>query len=152
MSGWWGVLLVGGGALVWFVVLDLGYDVSERLARWWVGRAQRWPGRVGPRSLGLSAVVLMAYVGLALVGRALGAQLGDPRWGLLISGPALLAYTPFMLTTAPLARGGYQYWRDDLRAAGADPALQRRIAWWAGVPSFVGMVVALASLVLTFVR
>lgn len=151
ISGWWGAALVLGVAFAWSVFVGARYDYDDRLARWWVRRARRWGRSAGPRSLLVSAGVLLAYVLLVAVSQELGAQLGDERWGLLVHVPALLAYVPFMLATAPMQFSAYTYWRADLEQAGADKQLGRRIAWWAGVPSFVGLFAVLLAVAGVFV-
>jgi hypothetical protein len=50
----------------------------------------------------------------------------------------------------PAHYDGYRSWRNDLADAGANTRLQRAIAWWAGPPSFIGMIAMIASLFTIF--
>ena len=151
LSGWWAVAVVGAGIFGWAMYLDVRHGSDKRLATWWVSRAQDWGGFVGPCSLIISAGILACYGFLALLGNLLAQELGDPRWALLVTVPAMLAYAPFAFATAPVDPSCYRDWRSDLRSAGADNREQRRIAWWAGPPSFMGMMLMITTLASTFV-
>jgi hypothetical protein len=151
MSGWWAVAAAGAGIFGWAAYLDVRHDADRRLATWWVSRARAWGGWVGPCSLVISAGILAVYGLLALLGKVLAKGLGDPRWALLVAIPAMLAYAPFAFATAPVDPSCYSSWRSDLESAGADSREQRRIAWWAGPPSFVGMILMIATLASIFV-
>ena len=151
MNGWWAAAAVGAGIFGWAMYLDFRHQSEKRLAAWWVSRASEWGGATGPCSLIISVAALLGYGVLAFIGYVLATRLGDPRWALLFAGPAMLAYAPFMFATGPVGRSGYGAWRSDLEAAGADARVQRRIAWWAGPPSLVGLFLMMAMLVETFV-
>ena len=145
MSGGWWAAIVGGALLVWPLAVDLRWDSDARLARWWVSWARR---RSVPalRSFLLSAGTLALYVAFALAGAAVAEAAGDRRWALVPALPAMLAYLPFVFATMPTQAGAYASWRADLAKAGADPALQRRIAWPAGIPSLCGLSAVIATL------
>lgn len=148
-DGWW--LVITGGAVVgWAIFLDVVYDTDARLARWWVRRARRQGSRAGVMSLLTSLAALLGYVVLALFAAGVASAAGDRHWALLIALPAMLAYVPFNFATMPAQYGGYAHWRRDLAAAGADPRLQRAIAWWAGPASFLGMVAMVSTLLPIF--
>ena len=133
-------MLVAGLALVgWVVLLDVVVDAERRLARWWVPRAGRRGAWAGPWSFAVSLAALAGYGLLVALGDAVGRAAGSPAWALVVLVPALLAYAPLAVATAPLTPGLYTRWRGELRAAGADPRQQRRIAWWAGPPSLFGV-------------
>jgi hypothetical protein len=83
---------------------------------------------------------------LALLGNVVATNVGNGLWALLVTVPAMLAYAPFVWATAPLGVTGYSFWRRELESAGADGREQRGIAWWAGPPSFVGLLVMIATL------
>lgn len=150
MTGGWWVFGIGAAVLGWSVYVDARHRWVERLASRWVSRtrdAGRW---VGPCSLAASAVALAGYAALAWMGNVLATSLGDPRWALVVSVPALLAYGPFVFATVPHQTSGYASWRSELRAAGADERHERRIAWWAGPPSLLGIVLMIITLVSIF--
>lgn len=151
MDGWWAVVVVGAVVFAWTVYLDVQHDAEARLARWWVSRARGWGRWAGPWSSLVSFAAFVGYGALALVGDAVGSELQDPRWALVVTGPALLAYAPFVVATSPVDPSGYRSWRTTLESAGADPREQRRIAWWGGPPSLVGMIIAVLTLVSMFV-
>jgi len=151
MSGWWAVAVVGAGIFGWAVYLDVRHDSDRRLANWWVSRARAWGEWVGPCSLLISAAILAGYGLLALLGNVLSTELGDPRWALLVTIPAMLAYAPFVFATAPVDPSGYRSWRSELDSAGAESREQRQIAWWAGPPSLLGMILMIATLSEIFV-
>ena len=141
---------IGAAVLGWSAYLDARHQCVERLASWWVSVTKdrgRW---IGPWSLATSAVALTAYAALARIGHALARNLEDPRWALVVTVPALLAYGPFVFATVPHSTSGYVSWRSELRAAGADERHQRRIAWWAGPPSLLGVVLMIATLCSVF--
>ena len=146
MGGGWWVLLVGGSLVAWSVYLDLRHDTDRRLARWWVARARRQGGWTGPLALLTSLAALAAFCLLGFASMVAADLGGDPRWALVVLYPALLVYGPFVFATAPTDPGLYRAWRDSLEEAGADAHLQRAIAWWAGPPSLVGLVLAVVSL------
>ncbi len=150
MSGGWWIVVVGGLVVAWAVALDVRLDSDRRLARWWVRWAAQRGAWAGPLSLLLSLALLVAFSLLAMVGDALGDSLDEPLWALAISLPAMLAYVPFNVATTPTQYGGYRSWRNDLADAGADPRLQRAIAWWAGPASLVGMIAMIATLFTIF--
>ncbi|SDE10492.1 hypothetical protein SAMN05421872_1153 [Nocardioides lianchengensis] len=68
----------------------------------------------------------------------------------MITLPAMLVYTPFVVATAPLSAKPYWSWRNELSSAGATPIEERRIAWWAGPPSLGGAGAIFLSLMSTF--
>jgi len=145
MSGGWWAAILGGALLVWPLVVDLRWDSDARLARWWVSWARR---RNVPalRSFLLSLGTLAMYAAFALAGAWVARATGNRHWALVPALPAMLAYLPFVFATMPTQYGAYASWRADLARAGADPALQRRIAWPAGIPSLVGLIVVIATL------
>jgi hypothetical protein len=149
-EGWW-IVVVGGFVIVWAIALDVRLGTDRRLAGWWVRWAARRGGWAGPLSALLSLGCVLVFAVLAILGDNLGESLDDPRWALVVSLPAMLAYVPFNFATTPTQGGAYRSWRSDLADAGADPPLQRAIAWWAGPPSLAGMVAMIASLVTSFV-
>ena len=100
----------------------------------------------------MSVAALVGYSVLAVLGHVLSRHLGASHWALLVSGPAMLAYAPFVLATAPVDLQGYHWWRSDLGAAGADAQEQRRIAWWAGPPSLLGIFAIFVTLEMIFVE
>ena len=140
------MLGIGAAVLGWSAYLDARHRWVERLASWWVSGTRDGGRWVGPWSLAMSGMALAAYAALAWVGNLLAADLGDPRWALVVTVPALLAYGPFVFATVPHQTSGYVSWRAELRSAGADELHQRRIAWWAGPPSFLGIVLMIATL------
>lgn len=138
-------LLTGFGVFGWCILLDVRYGSEQRLATWWITQAQRWGGWTGPLSFLVSAAALTLYCLLAYVLVALAAAFDHPLVTLLCALPAMLLYAPFALATMPSKYTSYSSWRAGLRSAGADKRDQRRIAWWAGPPSLLG----LGALVLT---
>ena len=149
-GGWWAVA-VGVGVFAWAVYLDVRHGSDTRLAAWWVSRARRMGRWTGPCSLLISAGALAVYGVLALLGDVLATKLRDPLWALLVTGPAMLLYAPFVYATSPVDPSGYSSWRSELEGAGATRIEHRRIAWWAGPPSFAGMIGMIATLVSIFV-
>ena len=150
MGGGWWILVIGGLVVGWAIYLDIRHDTDKRLARWWVPRARRQGRWAGPLSFLMSLGLLAAYATVALVGASIASAAGDKRWALLTALPAMLAYVPFNFATMPTQYGSYGSWRKDLAAAGAEPRLQRAIAWWAGPPSLLGMVAMVATLLPIF--
>ena len=53
-------------------------------------------------------------------------------WALVATLPAMLAYAPFALATAPTRFGGCVDWRRALASADVDVRQQRTIAWCGG--------------------
>lgn len=149
MNGGWWVLGIGSGLLGWAAYLDLRHAMSERLARRWVAVAREQGRWAGPAAFAISLSLLLAYVVVALVGAAIASSFGESAWALVTVLPALAAYAPFVWSTTP-TKTGYWSWRDDLRLAGADPRLQRAIAWWAGPPSLLGLCASIGSLFAIF--
>jgi hypothetical protein len=145
MSGGWWIAVIGGALLLVPLALDVRWGTEARLARWWVSWA-RHQGSPALWSFLLSLGALAAYSACALVGAALGKAAGDPLWALVPALPAMVAYAPFVFATMPVQYGGYRAWRQELARAGAEPALQRRIAWPAGIPSFLGMMAVIVTL------
>ena len=148
-GGWWGGL-VAIALLGWTFLVDLLWGFDGRLARWWMARARdegRW---TGPVAFIRSAVLLGAYTVVALLGHRVGVALGDPRWALVLSGPAMLAYAPVVVAMAPTQGGAYASLREELASAGADAHQQRAIAWWAGPPALLGLGAIVATLVTVF--
>ncbi|WP_110181098.1 hypothetical protein [Nocardioides solisilvae] len=132
----WPVYLVClgvGFAHVW-VVDELG--LPDRLAAWWVPRAQRRGRWAGPWSAAISSLALIALVVVLMVAHLPGGTM-PWWWPWLVVTVALALYLPFFVTTAPYV-SGYWRWRERLRQQGADDRLQRRVSWWAGPPSFAG--------------
>ena len=145
MSSGWAAVIVGFAALGWSFFLDIRFGSEARLARWWLSRVRAWDALAGPCSFVVSAGVLAGFGFFALVGHLLGLQHHEPRWALPVTLPALLAYAPFLLATAPGRFSGYREWRSTLAAAGATRVEQRRIAWWGGPPSLLGLVLAVLA-------
>ncbi|MFT3889377.1 MAG: hypothetical protein QM713_14615 [Arachnia sp.] len=147
----WGIVgvLVGLGVLAWCIFVDVRLRAEERLAARWVSWAARWQDRTGPISLAVSVAALVGYCLLALLGGVIADALGSSLWTLCTALPAMLGYAPFVFITAPSRSGGYS-WRGALREAGADDRLQRRIAWWAGPPSLLGLGAVVITLVAVF--
>jgi hypothetical protein len=139
MGGWWWVFIVALGLVGWAYFLCARFDGDARLAASWTGRTRGLGGMTGPTSFLVSAAALAVFVLLMWVADGVADELGDPLWELLVTGPALLVYAPFVLATAPSQSSGYREWRRDLAEAGAAPREQRRIAWWAGLPSLGGV-------------
>ena len=152
MDGWWMVAAVGAVVFGWGLYLGVRHDSDRRLAEWWVSRTAEWGPATGPCSLIMSVAALVGYSVLAVLGHVLSRHLGASYWALLVSGPAMLAYAPFVLATAPVDLQGYHWWRSDLGAAGADAQEQRRIAWWAGPPSLLGIFAIFVTLETIFVE
>lgn len=150
MSGGWWTIIAMVGVLIFTVCVAGYFSLDERLAGWWVARARRLGRATGPFSFGLSVAVMVCCSILLVIGMVVTDRLGHWAWALCFMLPQTLVYTPFMLITLP-ARTGYGAWRDDLRDAGASPRQQRQIAWWAGPPSMVGMMIVLAIWMSMFV-
>jgi hypothetical protein len=138
-DGWW-LVVIGAGVLAWSVVLDVRLHIGDRLARWWVPRAERRGRWAGPAAFVISSVPLVAYLVMALVGAGIASAAGDERMALVTVVPAIALYAPYAFETMPARGSGYASWREALRAAGARAGLDRTIAWWAGPPSLLGMV------------
>lgn len=135
-GGWW-ALGVGLTVFAWATYFDQKHGATTRLAHWFVRRSSRSNLGIGPMAFLVSLGVLISYIAIMAASLYVGHVADDPRWSLVIAYPAMVAYAPFVLTTMPHEIVGY-LWRHDLARAGADPALQRRIAWCAGPPSVVG--------------
>ena len=114
-------------------------------------RSEQWGPATGPLSFLLSAGALAGFGSLAWAADAVAERAGSPLWALVATTPAILAYAPFSLATAPTQYGGYLDWRRAAREAGADVRQQRAIAWWAGPPSLMGFVAVAAALASAFV-
>ncbi len=151
MDGWVGFWFVFLALFAWAVYVDVRHGFDERLARWWLARARDWGAATGPVSFVLSAVALAGFGLLAVVADGAAERAGNPLWALVATVPAMLAYAPFTLATAPTQFGGYLDWRRALEAAGADAGQQRAIAWWAGPPSLMGFVAVAAAVASAFV-
>lgn len=145
------ILAVGLSVILWCAYLGIAHHLDERLARWWVPliKPRRW---AGPTAFLISSAALLAYLGLALLGAGLAQVLGNRYWALVIIYPAMLAYTPFIYPAMPSRSTGYRDWRECLRAAGADVRVQRAVAWWTVLPSFLGLVVMIVGLFPIFLR
>ena len=151
MGGWWALWAALAALLAWAFYLDVRHGFDERLARWWVGRAQGWGTLTGGRSFLLSTVLLACFSAVARVADGVAERAGNPLWALVMTAPAMLAYFPFALTTMPTQGGAYGWWREDLAKAGADTSQQRAIAWWAGPPSLGGFLAIFLALWSAFV-
>lgn len=143
--GWW-IVVLGAGVLAWSVLLDLRFHTGDRLARWWVPRAKGQGPWAGPVAFLASAVALAGYVLVALVGWAVASATSEDRWALTVVVPAMLVYAPVVFETMPSRVSGYRHWREALAKAGADARLQRTIAWGAGPPSTLGLVLMIVTL------
>lgn len=150
MNGWVLVLLVGGALLALAMLLDATFDSEQRLARLWVAGSQGLGWAAGPVLFLRSTALLALYSAVAWLGHLLSQGLGHPAWALLVSGPAMLVYAPVVLAMAPFNGTAYAAWRSHLAAAGADPRLQRAIAWWAGPPALVGFGTIVLTLATAF--
>jgi hypothetical protein len=151
MGGWpafWVAFIV---LSAWTLYVDVRHDLDRRLARWWVARARSWGSLTGGRSFLLSTVALAVFSGVAWLADGVAEHAGNPMWALVVTGPAMLAYAPFVWTTMPAQAGAYALWRQDLAEAGADTWQQRAIAWWAGPPSLGGLVAIFLALWSVFV-
>ncbi|GGB76197.1 hypothetical protein N798_13095 [Knoellia flava TL1] len=146
MNGWAGVAVVGLSLLAWSIVIDVRYDMDDRLARWLVPAVRRWGRWYALGAFVLSLSGLAVFAALACIGYALAGPLGDPRWALLVLYPAQLLYAPSVLAMAPSDPHMYRFWRESLRRSGARAAEERWIAWSGGVPAFMGMVALMVSL------
>lgn len=151
MGGWWAFWGAFVALFAWSVYVDVRHHFDERLARWWMARARAWGPATGPLSFLLSTVVLVCFAGLAWAADGVAERAGNPLWALVATTPAMLAYGPFSLATAPSQFGGYLDWRRALASAGADVRQQRAIAWCAGPPSLMGFVAVGGALVSAFV-
>lgn len=157
MDGWVGLSATGAAVLAWSLYLDIRHGSDARLAAWWVARVRRvdarsiGPGR-GPDAFLVSTGLVVCFSALAWAAYGAADQLGDPRWALVAVVPAMLAYAPFVLATMPTQSSAYWSWRQELASAGASPAEQRAIAWWAGPPSLAGLMAMLISLFTAFVH
>ncbi len=138
-------LLTGCGVFGWCILLDVRYGSEKRLATWWIARARRWGRWTGPVSFLFSTAALVLYCLLAFGLAALAAPFDRPLVTLLCVLPAMFVYAPFVFATMPYEYASYSSWRAGLRSVGADKRNQRRIAWWAGPPSLLG----LGALILT---
>jgi hypothetical protein len=135
----WTAAAVAVGLVGWALLLDVRFGAERRLAARWVSGARARDSWAGPFSFLVSFGALAGFGLLVWLGHLLAAVLGGPTWALLVVVPAQLSYVPFVLATAPLSPTGYARWRAELRSAGADAREQRRIAWWAGPPSLLGL-------------
>ncbi len=136
---WIPVYIMVGGTIAWWLFLDIRYSADQRLASWWRARARRWGRWTGPISLLLSAALVSLYCAIVLTGTVLAKQHDSVLWALLLAVPSMLVYGPFAFATSPMKYSAYRSWRSELRAAGASVQEQRRIAWWAGIPSLLGL-------------
>lgn len=127
----WVVVLVGLLAWAWLLE-ELG--LADRLARGWVRRARRQGRWAGPLALLGSTVLVVVFVVVVLA-------VTSP----VLDIAAAVVYVPFALATAPDYHLRHTEWRARLVRAGASGELGRTIAWWAGVPSFVGLWVGLVN-------
>lgn len=149
MTGSWFWLSGTGLSLVaWSLYCDIRHDTTLRLASWWVPRARHQGRWAGPMSLLTSIAAPLGYAAVAVLGGYLAQSAGNPLWALLVCYPAMAVYSLFVFTTLP-TKTGY-HWRFDLREAGADAPLQRRIAWWAGAPSIFGLSGMVTTLIAIF--
>jgi hypothetical protein len=151
MGGWWAFWVAFVALFAWSVYVDVRHGFDQCLARWWLGRAQEWGPAAGPLSFFFSTLALACFSGLAWAADAVAERAGNPLWALVATTPAMLAYAPFALATAPTQFGGYVDWRRALASAGADARQQRLIAWCAGPASLMGYVALGAALVSAFV-
>lgn len=150
MNGGWGVVVLGVGLLAWAIYVDVVHDSDDRLAAWLVPTVLRWPRRYALAAFVISLAFLSGYGVAGFVGVLLAEALGDPRWSLLVLGPAMLVYTPLMFAMAPVDPQGYRYWRESLRKAGAPAGTDRWIAWLGGIPAFLGMTALVMTLIVIF--
>ncbi len=97
------------------------------------------------------AHVLSCFSAIAWAADGVAERAGSPLWALVVTGPAMLAYAPFVLATAPTQGGAYWSWRRELAEAGADVSQQRAIAWWGGPPSLGGLAAIFLTLWSAFV-
>jgi len=142
MSEAW-IPLLGMIGVSIFAILIAGFvGFDKRLASWWVARARRLGRLTGPFSFAVSAAAMLCFSILLGIGMVWTERLGHWLWASCFMLPQTLVYAPFMFITMP-AQQGYWTWRGDLEVAGASKKQQRQIAWWAGIPSLVGLVVAL---------
>ncbi len=140
-AAWWVTpLIIGIGALVWSVFLDIRYSVDRRLADLWLAKIRTLGAWAGPFSFLISATALIAFCLLVVAGFLLGQHFGSPYWSLITTIPGIMAYVPFLMATVPAKFSAYSRWRSELRSSGAVPKEQRSIAWWAGPPSILGIV------------
>ena len=124
-------------------ILVAGYfDFDTRLASWWVARANRLGRLTGPFSLAFSAALMLCYTIMLVAGMMLTERLGHWIWALCFMLPQTVVYAPFMFITS-FSQSGYFTWRSDLKVAGASTKQQRQIAWWAGLPSFAGIMITI---------
>ena len=151
MGGWVYVGICAAGLIGWALLLDERLDSEHRIAAWWVAGVQGLGPCAGPVSFVRSTVALVVYSGVAWLGDLLASGAGNPLWALVVSGPAMLAYSPVVLAMAPFEGTAYAPWRSRLAAAGADARQQRAIAWWAGPPALVGFIAVLTTLFSVFV-
>ncbi len=140
MSGGWWLAIVAVGVVGWALWVEVRLSFSERLAAWWV-RLARGRGRwAGPLSSLVSLACLAAFLVVCLVGAGIAGPSGTEAAALWAILPGTLAYAPFAFATVPSKTTAYRHWRGDLHDAGADALLSRRIAWWAGPVSLLGVV------------
>jgi hypothetical protein len=151
VDGWWGVAVVGLVLFGWTFYLDDRHHFEKRLATWWLARARRNVGRAGVDAFLVSAGLLLCFSVLAWAAHRMATGLDTPLLSLAVTGPAMLAYAPFVLATMPTQAGAYWAWRQELAMVGAEPTEQRAIAWWAGPPSLAGLMAILLALVSAFV-
>ena len=151
MGGFWVFCAALVALFAWALYVDVRFGFDERLARWWLARARDWASAAGALSLFFSTVVLVCFGAIAWVADGVAERAGNPLWALVATAPAMLAYAPFALATAPTQFGGYVDWRRALASAGADVRQQRTIAWCAGPPSLMGFGAIALALVSAFV-
>lgn len=101
----------------------------------------------GPWAAATSTGAALACGAAALVSLRLAESSHSRPWGLAIILSVSIVYVPYALTTCPSRYGGYTQWRRALHLAGAEPRLQRAIAWWAGPPSVAGGVTAAVAVI-----
>ncbi len=147
-GGWWSIG-VGLTIFAWAFYCDVKLDTSGHLARWSVKRLRRLESGVSVLAFAVSLGALAGYAAAVTASGYLAHTAGNPLWALLIAYPAMLGYAPFVYITTPVPYGGYG-WRWDLSRAGADLALQRRIAWSAGPPSLLGFCAIIATCAIVF--
>ncbi|MFT3945253.1 MAG: hypothetical protein QM705_15725 [Ancrocorticia sp.] len=136
---WVVVVLTYGGIFGWCILFDVRYGSEQRLATWWVARARRWGSWTGLLSFLFSTAALVLYCLLAFGLGSLAAPFDRPLVTLLLTVPAMLLYAPLTFAVIPTEYGSYSSWQEKLRSAGAGKVEQRRIAWWAGPPSILGL-------------
>ena len=139
MERWWwlGACIT---AFLWSAYLDVRHHSERHLAAWWVARRRALRGWSGPASLLLSLGALGCFSVAAWTADRAGAAMGNHLWALVVVVPAVLAYAPLVMATAPTQASADRAWQSELGDAGADARQQRGIAWWAGPPSLARIV------------